>query len=124
MWLTADHFTAVFWIAVIPAFMAAGLIIFAVHEPDDHRSRVSKARSPLSRAQLWRLGAEYWWVVAVATVFPLARFSEAFLVLRAPGAGLPIMLVPLVLVVMPVVYAGAAHLLGGWWDGIAPARVG
>src|SRR3546814_469976 len=60
MWLTADHFTAVFWIAVIPAFMAAGLIIFAVHEPDDHRSRVSKARSPLSRAQLWRLGAAYW----------------------------------------------------------------
>src|SRR3546814_21154443 len=77
MLLTADHFTAVFWIAVIPAVMAAGLIIFAVHEPDDHRSRVSKARSPLSRAQLWRLGAEYWWVVAVATVFTLARFSEA-----------------------------------------------
>lgn len=116
MWLTADHFVAVFWIAVIPAFMAAGLIVFAVHEPASHRPASSGARNPLHRAQLRRLGAGYWRVVAVATVFSLARFSEAFLVLRAQEAGLPLTLVPLVLVVMNVVYAAAAYPLGALSD--------
>ena len=116
MWLTADHFTAVFWIAVIPAFMAAGLILFAVHEPASRRPASSGQHNPLRPAQLQRLGADYWLIVAVATVFSLARFSEAFLVLRAQGAGLPLTLVPLVLVVMNVVYAAAAYPLGALSD--------
>jgi MFS family permease len=69
-------------------------------------------RAPLSRAELERLGAGYWWVVAVATVFTLARFSEAFLILRAQSVGMPIMLIPAVMVVMNVVYAFAAYPAG------------
>ncbi len=111
MWLTGNHFTAVFWVAVIPAFLSFALILFAVREPErpEHLRRV---RMPLSRVELARLGGTYWWVVAVATVFTLARFSEAFLILRAQSAGVPVALVPIVLVIMNVVYALSAYPAG------------
>lgn len=111
MLLTANSFVTVFWIAVIPAFLALALILFAVHEPD-RPPDVRKVTFPLSRAEIGRLTSEYWWVVAVATVFTLARFSEAFLVLRAQSVGLPIALVPAIMVLMNVVYAIAAYPAG------------
>lgn len=111
MWLTANHFQSVFWVAAIPAFLAVGLLLFAVHEPE-RPTGLRRVRFPLSLPELRRLGSAYWLVVAVATVFTLARFSEAFLILRAQAVGLPIVLVPLVLVVMNVVYALAAYPAG------------
>jgi MFS family permease len=111
MWLTADDIRAVFWIAVFPAFLSLALILFAVHEPA-RPDGLRKVRSPLSRAELGQLGSPYWWVVSFATVFALARFSEAFLILRAQAVGLPLVLVPLVLVVMNVAYALAAYPAG------------
>ena len=111
MWLTVDNFRVVFWIAVIPAFAAFGLIAFAVSEPD-RPAGLRKVKAPLSRVELGRLGDAYWLVVAVATVFTLARFSEAFLILRALSVDLPIFLVPSVMVVMNVVYSLAAYPAG------------
>jgi MFS family permease len=111
MWLTFDNFTAVFWVAVIPAFIALGLLIFAVEEPQQPPAQ-RKVDFPLSRDELARLGADYWCLVAAASVFTLARFSEAFLILRAQSVGLPIALVPAVMVVMNVVYALAAYPAG------------
>ena len=111
MWLTANNFQTVFWVAVIPAFMSLGLLLFAVQEPE-RPAGLRKVKFPLSLPELRRLGSDYWLVVAVATVFTLARFSEAFLILRAQAAGLPVVLVPLVLVVMNVVYALAAYPAG------------
>jgi MFS family permease len=115
MWLTVNHFQTVFWVAIIPGFLSLGLLVFAVHEPANPEG--SRAvRSPLSVAELKRLGPAYWWVVAIATVFTLARFSEAFLLLRAQAAGLPVVLVPMVLVVMNIVYALAAYPAGVFSD--------
>jgi MFS family permease len=115
MWLTVDHFQTVFWVAVIPGLLSLGLMVFAVHEPaNPEESRA--VRSPLSLAELKRLGSAYWWVVAIATMFTLARFSEAFLLLRAQAAGLPVVLVPMVLVVMNIVYALAAYPAGVFSD--------
>ena len=111
MWWTADNFKAVFWVAVVPAFLAFALMIFAVHEPA-RPERLRKIHNPISLAEIKRLGASYWWIVGIATVFTLARFSEAFLILRAQNVGLPIMLVPIVLVLMNVVYALAAYPAG------------
>jgi MFS family permease len=111
MWLTVNDFTTVFWVAVIPAFLSFGLIGFAVSEPA-RPAGLRDVRSPLSRRELRQLGSAYWLVVAVATVFTLARFSEAFLILRAQAGGLPIALVPAVLVLMNVVYAIAAYPAG------------
>lgn len=111
MWLTANSFQAVFWVAVIPAFLAVALLVFAVDEPE-RPPGLRKVQSPLSVAELKRLGLAYWWIVGIAVVFSLARFSEAFLILRAQAVGLPVVLVPLVLVLMNVVYAFAAYPAG------------
>lgn len=115
MWLFADDFVSVFWVAVIPAFLAFGLIIFAVQEPKRPQG-LRQVRNPLSRRELALLGPTYWMVVGVAAVFTLARFSEAFLILRAEGAGLPLMLVPAVLVVMNLAYALSAYPAGALSD--------
>jgi len=115
MWWTSDHFRTVFWFAVIPGFLSLALISFAVREPDRPQGQRS-VRNPVSLTEIRNLGAAYWWVVAVATIFTLARFSEAFLILRAQNVGLPITLLPAVLVVMNVVYAAAAYPAGALSD--------
>ncbi|MDF1853872.1 MFS transporter [Pseudooceanicola sp.] len=115
MWLTANHFQTVFWVAVLPAFLAVALLVFVVREPP-RPAGLRQVRFPLSLAELRRLSPAYWLVVAVATTFTLARFSEAFLILRARGTGLPLVLVPLVLVVMNAVYALAAYPAGALSD--------
>jgi sugar phosphate permease len=111
MWLTANNFRTVFWLAVIPALLCVALLVFAIHEPE-RPAGLRKVRSPLSVVELKRLGLAYWFVVGIAVVFSLARFSEAFLILRAQAVGLPVMLVPLVLVLMNLVYALAAYPAG------------
>jgi MFS family permease len=104
-------------VAVIPAFLSFGLIAFAVKEPDRPAGlRVVKA--PLSRAELGRLGDAYWLVVVVAAVFTLARFSEAFLILRALSVDLPVYLAPAVMVVMNIVYSLVAYPAGALSDRI------
>jgi len=111
MWLTANDFKAVFWVAVIPAFLSVGLILLAVKDPERPKE-MRRVRMPLRRDELKHLSATYWWVVAVATVFTLARFSEAFLILRAQSIGLPLTLVPIVLVIMSLTYSLSAYPVG------------
>jgi MFS family permease len=115
MWLTLDNFTTVFWVAVVPGFLSLLLIVFAVHEPE-RPAGLRAVKMPVSRAELSRLGSAYWWVVIIAAVFTLARFSEAFLILKAQKVGLAIALVPSVLVLMNVVYALAAYPAGALSD--------
>lgn len=110
MLLLANDFRAVFWVAVIPATLAVLLLVFGVHEPE--RPPQEKKTNPIRRENIKRLSASYWWVVVVGAVFTLARFSEAFLILRAQQSGIPVALVPLVMVVMNLVYAGAAYPFG------------
>lgn len=111
MWWTADNFTVVFWVAVLPAFLSFALITFAVSEPDPEPGREA-AGNPLNIAAMRQLGAVYWRIVAVGIVFTLARFSEAFLILRAQNIGLNAMWVPAVLVLMNIVYALSAYPAG------------
>ena len=122
MGVFADDFVAVFWVAVVPAFLAFGLIVFAVREPA-RPAGARPVRHPLSRAELGLLGRAYWWVVGVAALFTLARFSEAFLILRADSAGLPLMLVPAVLVVMNIAYAASAYPVGALSDRMDRVRL-
>lgn len=111
----ADDFRLVFWIAVVPGLIAVTVLVMGVHEPAK-ASPVAGARAPIRWRDLGRLGSLFWGVVAVGAVLTLARFSEAFLILRAEGAGLPLALVPLVLVVMNVVYAASAYPMGALSD--------
>jgi len=111
MWWTADNFKAVFWIAVVPAFLSLALILFAVEEPR-RPPGIHRIENPLSLEAIRRLGQVYWRVVIVGVVFALARFSEAFLILRAQNVGLSLTWVPIVLVGMNVVYALSAYPAG------------
>jgi MFS family permease len=116
MELTVNNFRAVFWIAVIPAFLALALMAFVV-EPETPRT-AGDFRSPIRAAEIWKIGAAYWWLVVIGSLVTLARFSEAFLVLRAQNVGLAVAFVPFVLVVMNVVYASAAYPAGRLSDWI------
>ena len=110
MLLWANDFRAVFWVAVIPAALCVALLLVGVQEPERAASTVRN--NPIRRENLRRLGGAYWWVVALGAVFTLARFSEAFLVLRVQQGGLPLAWTPLVLVLMNVVFALGAYPLG------------
>jgi len=110
MLLWADDFRAVFWVAVVPGLLAVVLLLLGVHEPERHGGE--KRINPIRPENLKRLSGAYWWVVGVGAVFTLARFSEAFLVLRAQQSGIAVALVPLVMVAMNVVYSASAYPFG------------
>ena len=122
MWLHTNNITAVFWIAVVPAFLSMAFIVIGVQEPQ-RPPGLRKVLSPLSRAELERLGRGYWRVVGIGMIFTLARFSEAFLLLKAQSVGLAVMLVPGVLVVMNLIYALAAYPAGVISDNGSRLRV-
>jgi MFS family permease len=109
-----DNMRQVFWLAIIPGLIAVFIIIFFIREPQ--RPKTSPAEAPLHIKQLRRLGRQYWWVLLVAAVFTLARFSEAFLILRAEALGLSLSLVPTVLMIMSLAYALAAYPAGRYSD--------
>lgn len=117
MLVTGDAFRVVFWIAVLPAFVSLAVMVFGVREPERPRAH-GEIHAPIRAAELRGLAGDYWWVVAAAGVFTLARCSEAFLILRAQSVGLSIGLVPLVLVVMNAAYAGSAYPMGRLSDHI------
>ena len=118
MLLWADNFRAVFIVALVPALLCVLLLALGVQEPEQPRGE--RRVNPISRASLRRLPATYWWVVGVGAVFTLARFSEAFLVLRAQQTGVALALVPLVMVAMNAVYAAAAYPFGKLADRVPP----
>ena len=113
----ANDFRAVFWVAVIPAVLAVALLVVGVREPQRHEGK--KRINPIRRENLARLSRSYWWVVGLGAAFTLARFSEAFLVLRAQQGGIPMALVPLVMVAMNLIYAASAYPFGKLSDRIS-----
>ena len=117
MLLWDNDFRAVFWVTVIPGLLAVALLLFGVHEPK--RAEAHQPVNPVSRANLQRLGNAYWWVVGIGAMFTLARFSEAFLVLRAAQGGMTLALVPLVMVAMNLVYSASAYPFGNLSDSIS-----
>ncbi len=119
MWLLADDIRAVLWWAVVPGIVAV-LLLIRLPEPDHVRT---PARLPLSREGLARLGPAFMRLTALGGLLSLARFSEAFLVLRAADVGVAVTWVPLVLVVMSVVYALTAYPAGLLSDRIPRARL-
>jgi MFS family permease len=121
MLILANDIRAIFWIATIPAAIAVLVIIVAVREGD--AAAGSERRVPLRLIDLRQLPGRYWFVVALGAALTLARFSEAFLILKASDEGLPLALAPLVLVVMNLVYAAGAYPAGHFADRMSPLRL-
>jgi len=118
----ANDVKAVMWVAVLPAFIAVTLLATAVREPAGPR-RSAEGRAPLTLADARRLPRGYWLIVVTGAVFTLARFSEAFLILRAQDVGLALGVVPMVLVVMNVAYAAIAFPAGAAADRFGARRL-
>jgi MFS family permease len=109
-WL-ANDIRAVLWAAAVPAFICVVLLALAVREPERARDR-SQTQTTIAWAEVRQLPAGYWRIVGLGAAFTLARFSEAFLVLRAQDVGVAIGYVPAVMIVMSVVYAASAYPAG------------
>ena len=121
MLLWANDFRAVFWVAVVPGVLSVAVLAWGVREPASQGG--VRRTNPIRRENIRRLQLVYWWVVIVGAVFALARFSEAFLVLRAQNIGIPMALVPLVMVAMNLVYAAAAYPFGKLSDRVSHTRL-
>lgn len=121
MLLWDNDFRTIFWVAVIPAILSVALLAFGVREPE--RRPGTPTLNPIRRDTLRLLPTAYWQVVAIGALFALARFSEAFLVLRAVEAGLQVAYAPLVLIGMNLIYALAAYPCGQLADRLPHRRL-
>ncbi len=121
MFVFANNFRAVFWVAVIPAFLCVALLIFGVKEP--HGKVIKSVGNPVGFKNLKAMGSAYWAVVIVGGLFSFARFSEAFLVLRARDAGVALAAVPAVMVCMNIIFSVLAYPFGKLSDSMSHRRL-
>jgi len=110
MVLWADHFRTVFWIATVPALASVALLALGLCEPA--AKNTTKRTNPVRKENLKRLAWPYWWVVGIGVVFALARFSAAFLILKAQQSGIAIAFAPLAVVVMSLAFSLSAYPFG------------
>lgn len=115
---TLNDFRFVFWMAIIPAIVAMLVIVFGIKEPVRQKTE-EKRPFPLQKAQLKLLPLTFWLITLVAAVFTLARFSDAFLILRADSLGLGAAYAPVILIVMNIAYAASS-----WPAGILSDKIG
>jgi MFS family permease len=118
MLASGDNFRLVFWVAVIPAVAGIALLVFGVKEPLAHRIEVGRRRFDLQ--QLTSLAAPFWWIVGIAGMFSLARFSQAFVVLKAHEIGLDAAYLPLIIAAMHIVFSLSAYPCGVLADRVSP----
>lgn len=121
MLLWNNDFHTIFWVAVIPGVLSITLLWFGLSEPKTPVT--DKRTNPLRRENLKKLNAAYWWVVGLGALFTLARFSEAFLVLRAYQMDIPLFAIPLVMVAMNLVYSLSAYPFGKMSDSMNHTRM-
>lgn len=121
MLLWNNDFHTIFWVAVIPGVLSIALLWFGLSEPKTPVT--DKRTNPLRRENLKKLSAAYWWVVGLGALFTLARFSEAFLVLRAYQMDIPLFAIPLVMVAMNLVYSLSAYPFGKMSDSMNHSRI-
>ena len=114
---SGDDYRLVFWVAVLPAVAGIALLILGVKETAEVRSA---GRRTFDRAQLAKLAAPFWWIVAIASMFSLARFSQAFLVLKTHEIGVQVAYLPVIIAVMHVVYSISAYPCGVMADRVSP----
>ena len=118
-WLASD-IRRVFWIAVIPAFCSFLLAWLALREPEQHLA-------PLKRAPIFsgfrQLDKATKRLLAVGFLFGLARFSEAFLILKGIEIGLSEAMSPLTLALFNLVYVALAYPAGSLSDRMSPRSI-
>jgi MFS family permease len=122
MFATTNDYRLVFWVAVIPAILALLTIFVGVDEPA-RPAVAAKRENPIKRSNLARLGSTFWWITAIGGLLTFARVGDAFLVLRASEAKIPVFAIPLVMVAMNGLYSLAAYPFGRLADRISNVRL-
>jgi len=115
MILWSNNFRAIFWVAMIPGLFAVLLLVIGIKEPPKLQSATGSTKAKKTMIQfnhISELGSSFWWIVIIGAVFNMARFSEAFLVLKAQQVGIEMAMVPLVMVLMNLIYSGVAYPAG------------
>ena len=111
MWASGDNFRLVFWVALVPGLAAVALLILYVEEPEAQRAP-AKERPRTEWRAIGGLGRAFWGIVAAGGVLTLARFSLAFVILRAQDRGLALALIPMVLILVHLVASFASYPMG------------
>jgi MFS family permease len=118
-WFASD-IRLVFWIAVIPAALSFLLAWLALREPEQHLA-------PLKRSALFsgfkHLNRETKRLLYVGFLFGLARFSEAFLILKGIEIGLSEALSPVTLALFNLAYVVLAYPAGTLSDRMRPRNI-
>lgn len=110
LFIFAGTIRSVLWLATIPAIISVLLLIFFVKEPK--KAPDQTVLPSFKFRAITQVNRQYWWVVAIAGVVSLARFSQAFLILKARTIGVPLYFLPLVIIVMNSAYASGAYPIG------------
>lgn len=121
MLLWNNDFRSVFWVASLPAVMCVALLYFGVQAPTVQST--GKPFNPITRENFKLLSHQFWWIVVLGACFALARFSEAFLVLRAQQCDVPMAYVPLIMMAMSIVYALTAYPFGKLSDDVSHVKL-
>ena len=121
MALSGDNVRATFWFAVLPATLCVLLIVWLVHDSPttgmQHKEHPSARRIAADiAANLQRLPRKLWLIIAFAALLALARFSDAFLILRGQSLGQAIAWTPGLLALMSAAYAASAFPCGRLFD--------
>jgi MFS family permease len=111
--LYTDDIRAVLWWAVLPAIASVLVLVVFVREPETHRA-VAKPKPSFRNASA--LPAAFWWITALASLLTVARFSEAFLLLRGTSLGMDLSAAPVILAGMSLVYALSSYPAGAASD--------
>jgi len=111
MRLSGNDFRLVFWIALAPAYLSIVVLLLAVKELP-FAVDAGERRFSIQGKDLAALPARFWWVIAIAGLLALARFSQAFIVLKADDVGLEAAFLPIMLAVMYLVYSMTAYPFG------------
>ena len=116
----SESYRFIFWCALIPGLICLALIVFEVKAPE---APVKKRVNPLTKAAMKLLPKGFWALIAMSALFSLARFSNAFIVLRAADCGIAVALVPLVMVAMNAVFAFSSYPFGKLADRMKPTEL-
>lgn len=126
--LFGNNYRLLFLIAAVPALIAVAIIIFGIKEkrpqspagdcriaPPVSNVRTERQKAPLSR--------QFIILLIIIGVFTLGNSSDAFLILRAQGAGIAVWLIPLLWLFFNLVYTLVSMPAGRLSDKIGRKRI-
>ena len=118
--LWTEELRSIFWIALIPGAACLALILFGVE--DNVTPTVNTKRIAWKDLKLVMTPA-FVQLVILGTLFSLARFSNAFIVLRAADIGIEHAWIPMTVVLMNIAFSLSSYPFGKLADKLNPMKL-